>query len=476
MTDRWTLPGSERSAPPGERVGPIDPDEPATVSVILRAGADFQANEEDVQRVVAFAAAHHLQVEERSPQRRTIRLTGTLRDLSAAFGVSLEMYRTGNVQFRGRSGPVTVSNDLQDALIAVLGLDTRPQARAHHQVAAAPAASYTPLEIATFYDFPSGANGAGQTIGIIELGGGYNASDFATYCGRLGITAPSVTVVNVDGAKSDPGADQDADTEVMLDIEVAGTIASGAKFVMYFAPNTDQGFTDAITTAVHDTANKPTVLSISWGGPESTWTQAAMTALDQACAAAAAQGITICVASGDNGSSDGVSSGNHVDFPASSPNVLGCGGTTIDGASGATITQEVAWSDSGGGVSAVFPLPAWQKNAHVPAASAPGGRGVPDVSGDADPDSGYSILVDGQQTVVGGTSAVAPLWSALVALVNQQTGSAAGLINAKLYAAGAGAFRDITSGSNGAYSAGPGWDPVTGLGRPDGAKLLSALG
>jgi len=132
-----------------------------------------------------------------------------------------------------------------------------------------PETSFTPPQIAQLYDFPAG-DGSGQTIGIIELGGGYTAADFAAYCKQLGVAAPAVTVVSVDGATNAPGGD--ADVEVMLDVEIAGTIAHGAKLVLYFAPNTDQGFIDAVTTAVHDTTNAPTVISISWGDAESAWT------------------------------------------------------------------------------------------------------------------------------------------------------------------------------------------------------------
>jgi kumamolisin len=293
-----------------------------------------------------------------------------------------------------------------------------------------------------------------------------------------------VTIVPVDGASSTPGQDQNADVEVMLDAEIAGAVAPGARIAMYFAPNTDQGFLDAVTTAIHDTTNKPSVISISWGAPESSWTQQARDALNQAISAAAAMAVSVCVASGDGGSSDGASDGaSHADFPASSPCVLGCGGTTLN-ASGNTIASETTWSDSGGGVSDYFPLPAWQSKASVPPPPEGfpgGGRGVPDVSGDADPNSGYQILVDGSNIVAGGTSAVAPLWAALLALVNQQLGKNLGFVNASLYAVpgypnNPGPLHDITTGSNGAYNAGPGWDPCTGLGSPDGARLSQALG
>jgi kumamolisin len=207
-----------------------------------------------------------------------------------------------------------------------------------------------------------------------------------------------------------------------------------------------------------------------------------MTALDAACQSAAALGVTITVAAGDDGSTDG-GTGNNVDFPASSPHVLACGGTELD-ASGATIVSEVVWNElankegaTGGGVSNVFALPSWQANAHVPAPStSTGGRGVPDVAGDADPTTGYTIRVDGQTTVIGGTSAVAPLWAGLVAVANRQLGTQVGFIQPAIYAAkAASAFNDITVGNNGAFSAGPGWDACTGLGSPIANKLIPFL-
>ena len=225
------------------------------------------------------------------------------------------------------------------------------------------------------------------------------------------------------------------------------------RIAVYFTPNTSQGFVDALTTALHDTTNgPPSVISISWGSAESNWTAQSMTALDEACQSAAALGITVTVASGDNGSSDG-GSGNNVDFPASSPHVLGCGGTELIAANG-TIQQEVVWNDqpqgggaSGGGVSSVFPLPSWQTNANVPSSlTSGGGRGVPDVSGDASPETGYNVLFDGQSAVVGGTSAVAPLWAALIALLNQQRGSNIGFANPMLYQNAGTGLHDITPG------------------------------
>jgi kumamolisin len=373
---------------------------------------------------------------------------------------------------------------------AVLGLDNRPQAQPHFRVrkrraktaAAVAPTSYTPPQIAHAYKWPAKASGAGQTIGIIELGGGYSQRDLTTYFKALGRPAPAITTVSVDGGKNAPSKTGGSDGEVMLDIEVAAAVAPGAKIVMYFTPNTDQGFTDAIATAVHDATNKPSVISISWGGPEATWTKQAMTVLDAACQSAAALGISITVAAGDNGSTDGAK-GNNVDFPASSPHVLSCGGTKLD-ANGSKIVSEVVWNElahkdgaTGGGVSNFFALPTWQANAKVPKPSVhTGGRGVPDVAGCADPMTGYQVRYDGVPTVLGGTSAVAPLWAGLIAVANHQLGSQVGFINPAIYAAkAASAFNDITVGNNGAFSAGPGWDACTGLGSPNATKLIPLL-
>ena len=337
--------------------------------------------------------------------------------------------------------------------------------------------------MAQIYDYPSG-DGTGQCIGLIELGGGFQLDDLSNYFSSLNINTPQVISVSVDGGQNSPSTPDSADGEVMLDIEVAGAIAPSAKIVVYFAPNTDQGFLDAITTAVHDSTNQPSVLSISWGSAESGWTTQALTNFDEAFQAAAAMGVTVCVASGDNGSSDGINDGmNHVDFPASSSFALGCGGTTLQ-TSNEQIVSETVWNDqpnggaTGGGVSNVFPLPSWQDGFDVPSPTVQGGgRGVPDVSGDADPNTGYNILVDGESAVFGGTSAVAPLWAALVARINQSIGKPVGFLNPLIYAQAVetSGFHDITQGNNGAFSAAQGWDPCTGLGSPDGTGLLAAL-
>jgi kumamolisin len=385
---------------------------------------------------------------------------------------------------------LTIPAELEGKVIAVLGFDTRATARAHFRKIQnrASAPSFTPPQVAALYNYPSNLTGSGQTVGIIELGGGYTASDLSAYFNELNITEPSVTAVSVDGGTNSPGSD--ADAEVMLDIEVVGSIAPGANIAVYFAPNTEQGFTDAITDAVHDTTYKPSVVSISWGAPEDSWTQQAQTAMNAALQDAANLGVTVTVAAGDGGSSDGSTDGKlHVDFPASSPYSLACGGTKLV-ASGSSISSEVVWNETsaqegatGGGVSTVFNLPSYQSSASVPTQPETNfvGRGVPDVAGNADPSTGYTVRVNGSDEVIGGTSAVAPLWAALIALMNQQLTTPAGFLNPKIYPLGESVFRDITTGNNddsglGYYQAGTGWDPCTGLGSPDGGALLAALG
>jgi kumamolisin len=461
------------------------------------------ASPDDAGRVAAFAREFELDVLDVRLAERRVVVAGSAGAVARAFGVGLRRYRLGTTTFRGRIGPLTIPADLEAIIEGVFGLDDRPQAAAHFRVLegepnhpavsgppglARPALtrgqSYSPPQVASLYDFVSDADGRGQAIALIELGGGFRPADLATWFKGIGVALPSVSAVEVDGGRNAPGSPDGADGEVMLDIEVAGSIAPGARIVVYFAPNTDRGFLDAISQAVHDPTHKPSVISISWGGPESAWTSQAMTAMDQVFADAALIGLTITCASGDNGSDDRVGDGRaHADFPASSPHVLACGGTRISGTTTA-LSAEVAWNDgpaggsSGGGISDVFGMPAWQAGAKIPASANPGGRigrGLPDVAGDASPASGYAVRVDGNDLVFGGTSAVAPLYAALVALINQRLGHSIGFLNPVLYGDALGAIEDITEGDNGAYPAGSGWDACTGLGRIDGMKLLRAL-
>jgi kumamolisin len=570
------LAGSERAPlPDATPAGELDLSERAELTLVLRRRAElpaaviagptvltsdelaerYGADPADVDLVSQTLTGRGLEITATEPGSRRVKVAGTLRELTDTFGVTLRQVSSPDaggrlVTHRYREGPLYIPAAVDGIVLAVLGLDTRPQARAHFRSAAAAAQgiSYTPNQVADLYQFPADTTGAGQTVAIIELGGGFSTSDLDTYFAGLGIAVPSVTAVSVDGASNAPGSDPTgADVEVNLDIDVVGAAAPGAAQVVYFAPNNgDQGFVDAISDAAQ-ASPAPIAISISWGQSEDSWTAQGLTSMNSAISDAAALGITVCVAAGDNGSSDGVSDGEpHVDFPASSPYALGCGGTKLvaDVATN-TISSEVVWNETaagegagGGGVSDQFALPSWQATAGVPArasgtstggtggtgsgsghhrhhpkdphdhddrheggsdaaggsglaagassgsggasSGSSGGRGVPDVAGNADPTTGYQVYADGQAQVVGGTSAVAPLWAALISRIAQATGQRFGLIQPALYAGitpgtDVPGFNDITSGNNGAYSAGPGWDACTGLGSPEGTDLLKRL-
>jgi kumamolisin len=430
-----------------------------------------------MKRVAEFAARFGLTLVSADPGTHDVKLSGTYAQAVAAFqpeGIGVYGDPAGK-RFVARTGHIHLPEELAGDVVAVMGLDQRPVAEPHFRKAARAAnLSYTPTQVAAAYQFPTGLDGSGQTIGLVELGGGYTDAQMASYFSSIGVNRTGTLVsVAVDGASNAPDGNPDgADGEVQLDIEVAGSVAPAANIAVYFGPNQGSGFRDAISAAINDTTNSPSVVSISWGGPESSYSQQDLDAINQALAQAAALGVTVCVASGDSGASDGLTDGqNHVDFPASSPDVLGCGGTRLPRGG-----PEVAWNDgaqggaSGGGFSASFPLPAWQTGVTGTM------RGVPDVAGNADPETGYQVSVDGTSTVIGGTSAVAPLWAGLLALVNQSLGKRVGFVNPLLYANATAAFTDIISGNNNGFQAGPGWDPVTGLGSPIGTKVLDAVG
>ena len=337
--------------------------------------------------------------------------------------------------------------------------------------------------------FPSKYTSKGQRIGLIELAGGYTDSDLTAYFEELGLPKPKVVNVSVDRATNSPSNDPlGSDSQVTLDIEVAGAAAPGAEIVVYFGRNTNEGFLNAIRAATNDTVNQPSILTISWGLAEAGWPKPMLEKMNEALNKAAMHGITVFCSAGDNGASDGLTDGKrHVDFPASSPWVVACGGSRLN-VSEHRIASEVVWNDgtgaSGGGVSDFFPRPDWQAGVKVPARQdGQLGRGVPDVAANAAPETGYRIHIHGENIGLGGTSAVAPLWAGLIARINEALGRNVGYITPDLYLrlGPSGAFRSITQGNNSlgnvkGFSAGPGWNPVTGWGSPNGGKLLEGFG
>jgi kumamolisin len=531
-----------RALPHALEVGAVDPEEEIDITVYIRrnpkagalppvdyvtpalprqrnyeaTSAAFSAEPQDLATMEAFAKARGLEVLVASVVKRSIVLRGTAAALMDTFKVNLRLYEYPLGRFRGRVGAVCVPSELDGIVEAVFGFDNRRAGRSYLRrpvdldrvgLTQAGRNGYFPPQVAQLYNYPPGTDGAGQCIGIFAFNdvhhGGYCLEALRAYFTRLQIPMPSITDVVVSGAGNDPGddgplGDQSGDSsgEIMLDIQVAASIAPGARIAVYFTEFTERGWVDAIHAAVTDTNNSPTVLSISYGNPEdvsgTAWTRAAIVKVNEAFRIAAAKGITICCASGDQGSADIDFSTRrvHVDFPASSPFVLACGGTRLESFSG-VVTRETVWNNGldergglsagGGGISKVFPLPAYQNSVGVPPSFDSLhhlGRGVPDVSGLADPETPVVIIrLNGMSFArVGGTSVTAPLWAALIARINQALGTRVGFLNPVLYSRfPAGVLRDIVQGTNGSYAALPGWDACTGLGSPDGGLLLQAL-
>jgi kumamolisin len=531
------LPGSQRTPLANSRAeGPVDRSQIASITVRVRSAGDVSqleksvydqskqrledrtyltreelakthgAKPEDLDLIEQVAQQHDLAVVHRSAAERSIVLKGKLGDLLSAFPADLQMYHHATGSYRGRRGEIQIPEKLAGIITGVFGFDTRPKQRSSRRPKAAAAGGpggengVAATEFAKRYNFPTQSgnvtlDGTGQTIGIIELGGGFRTSDLTVYFQEIGVPLPAVSSISVDHAGNQPTTADSDDGEVMLDIEVAGAVAPNAKIAVYFAPNNgDQGFIDAISAAIHDTERKAAVISISWGGPEDTTDQQGVNAFHELFVAAAAIGTTVCAASGDHGTADEDAQhwdGKiHVNHPAVDDLVLGCGGTQIDAG------KDVAWNDgtpfdvnvqggggwaTGGGISEMFPVPSYQKGAGLPKSLATGreGRGVPDIAMSA---TNYFTRVDSLEGPSGGTSAVAPLMAALIARLNQAKNKNIGFINPFLYANVAkGVVHDVSAGTNAikntveGYTAGHGWDACTGLGTPDGSTILKFL-
>jgi kumamolisin len=531
------LAGSEyRPGPRAKLLGPAKGTETITVTIVLRRRPDgppvpdysyylvtpplerrrsstaefarkYGADEADIDKVADFARTHGLAVVETHAARRTVVVSGTVAQFNEAFGVELKYYEHEVVRgrerrprietYHGHDGFVHIPEDLVEVVIGVFGLDNR---RITKRNAGDPPGTTTITipEVTKLYDFPSNL-AAGQTIAIFSEGG-YLSSDISA---NFGGSPPVVIDISVDASK---GAF--ADPETTQDIFIAGSAAPGAAIAVYFTTYTQQGWVDLIARVIHPNAGDPhcSVLSSSFyvsngddaatllaSGISSSW----LTAVTQQFEDAAIQGVTMCIASGDTGADSKVGDGlAHVQYPASDPWVLSVGGTTVGNISGTTF-DEYAWNDTffggipgatGGGISDLFPQPSYQVDAGVPLSVNDGhrGRGVPDVSANASPNSGYPIILNGALSPfpANGTSASAPLWAGLIAVVNAALNESVGFVNPVLYALGSSVFRDIiaepgaTDNSlNGVtgYPVGPGWDACTGWGSPKGNALLTGL-
>ena len=462
-----------------------------------------------VKAVTDWAEAHDLVVTRDEPISARLGVGGTVANLSAAFGVDLFDYDHAELgEFHARTGPVHIPQDLSGLITGVFGFSnhrilrrTRRAMSAGPDMAAKARPWFLPTELGALYNFPA-ADASKQTIGLLEFGGGVQSADVTAYFTKLGLPVPDVQVVAIDGVSTDPAADPDSTGEVMLDVDVAGCLSGGAKIVVYFSTFDEKGMVDIISAVLADSANDPSVLSISWGWPENqpfnssvTWSPAAIDHINHSFLAAAQLGISICVSTGDDGSEAQIKDGRaHANYPATSPYVLAVGGTTLHAktsAKGVKHVTETVWnngpgSGTGGGVSDYTAVPVWQTG-KVPPSINPGhfaGRAIPDVAADADPNTGYLVMSDGKLEIVGGTSASAPLWASLIIRLNALLGARVGNFNSLLYSklGPDKVLRDITVGNNdtdgllsGHYKAGHGWDACTGWGVPDGGKLLTAL-
>jgi kumamolisin len=473
--------------------------------------ATYGASKDDVDKVTSVLGKYGLTVVRSNPLTRSIRMSGTVASMENAFQVKLFNYAHENGNYRGRVGDIQVPSELKDIIQGVFGLDNRRVARRRRQpirdtsharaLKSVPPSWYTPAKLASHYNFPAG-QGEGQTIGILEFGGGFFEQDLAKFCKLTGTAEPTVKPVSTDGTST--SAKDGAEGEVMLDVEIAAGCCPKSSIVLYFADFSEQGWITALDAVVQDKENDPGVISVSWGYAEDAdiWTTQAMTQVNESLKAAALLGVTVCIAAGDDGSSDAITDGHaHVDFPSSSPYVLSVGGTTIVSQGGAE--GDIAWKEgdglradnggsTGGGVSAIFPRPDFQSNIKIASVN-PGaisGRVIPDVAANADWNaSPYLLVVDGKAQPNGGTSAATPLVASLITLINEQRGAAAnriGYITPVLYQARAGntvgsqGCTDVDSGNNttdaiGGYSAGAGYDAVSGWGTPNGQKLMAAL-
>jgi kumamolisin len=519
-TNKIALADSGRAAPEGaDLVGDVDPDQRIVVTLHLKrrtpdkfqpgsagdlarlsrpvtrhalAGERQRSHARAAARVTKFASSNGLAVTAVDLAARTITLEASARQMAELFSATLRIYDDGQRQFRARVGHLTVPREIAPWTRAILGFDQRPlkSSPAHRLQALADAGTgpgLWPTEIAGLYGIPLDRDVASVCVGIVALGGGYLASDLSQALAGMGRQAAIIVDQAVASNSNKFGGGTVADQEIALDLQIMAALLPKARIVVYFAGDTIQSLVTAIHQAIFDDVNKPQVLSISWGSAEEFWTGPGRDAMQSVLADAQRLRVSVVFAAGDELATGGLTDGKaHVWFPASSPYALSCGGTRpVLGGDLGGVAAETVWNDgssgTGGGISDAFPVPAYQSKLALPKSVNDGGtrRGVPDVAGAAAGSPGYRIVVNGRDTIKDGTSAVAPLWAALIAIANAARGEPVGFVNATLYS-NPSVFRPITQGNNRAdggtgYDAGPGWNACTGLGVPKGADIVATL-
>jgi len=472
----------------------------------------YGATEEDLWVAASFAGKHNLEVAESSHRKRQLIVKGKLGDLANAFHVQfVHLHDPDHGVYRSHLEPIHVPAELKPLIKAVMGFSARAQ-HGHPAGAAQHEAWHLvdPRTIARTYRFPEGCTGRGQTIGIIVLGGGFLESDLDEYFRHLKMPKPKITVVEIEGQANNPAdpeaiqsfiakanavaglrhakgqshpdrhvrrnSDKNIDwtMETTMDVELIGTWANEAHIVVYFTHNDASGKYHAFSAALHDTTHQPNVISCSWGAPERLISRVLEEEMDLMFQEAALLGVTIVCSSGDDGDGSSRAGMAQAYFPASSPHVLACGGTVLRHSTGEP-SVETVWREviagrseaSGFGESSIFSTPNWQSAAA--SASQHGGRVVPDVSAKADFEFGYELVVGGQHIPGCGTSAAAPLWASLAALLNEKLGTSVGHINPLLY------DKRLRAGLEPVGSVRKPWAPEVGLGTPRGDALLEAL-
>jgi len=482
---------------------------PAARSARANFAAQHGADPKELEEVAAFAKSNGLEVVQSQAESRSVVVRGPASAINKAFAVELHDYDSPRGKYHGHADSANVPVEMADKVEAVIGLDNRPVPAKHFSTARRQnpkdppkTKPLTPQQVAKLYNFPAG-DGAGQTIGIYEMqtsGGsaGYTVQDLTSTMKALGngLKVPKPIDVSIDGVKNSGVSDG----ETGLDITVASAVAQGAQIAVYFTGGTSQSILHALQRMIHPNAGdpQPSILSISYGwGPDDptadSLSEQEYTQLDQLFQDAANLSITVLVSSGDSGAFIESSTQAQASYPATEPWVVACGGTTIGNLS-ANGFVEYVWNDTGaagpgatgGGISARFTPPSYQQNVQLPKRNNSGqaGRGIPDIAGNASENSGYPQFINGQSQAVGGTSAVAPLYAGLIAVINANLGAPVGFINPVLYSIGAAAFRDISgppgpadNSLNGVtgYPASPGWNACTGLGSVNGAALQNGL-